>query len=76
MKVLYDKPSFYAHILNAIIILATIILALQNMNLINNTNIINKLVLLLLLSISIGIHQLSHLGLESIYNYNILSDYL
>ncbi len=31
------------------------------------------LVLLLLISISVGIHGISHMGLESVYNYNPLS---
>ncbi len=58
------KPSILSHILQSIILLYIFILLLLNEQ---NTN---KLTILLLLSITIGIHGLSHLGLELFYGVN------
>ena len=57
-------PSFYAHILNGTLTAFAIILILANLNAVKNMNTFNMLVILLLASIAIGIHGLSHQGLE------------
>lgn len=62
-------PSFYAHILNGTLTAFAIILILANLNAVKNMNTFNMLVILLLASIAIGIHGLSHQGLEKNYNF-------
>jgi hypothetical protein len=62
-------PSFYAHILNGTITAFAIILILANLNAVKNMKTFNMLVIVLLASIAIGIHGLSHQGLEKNYNF-------
>ena len=62
-------PSFYAHILNGTLTAFAVVLVLANLNAIKNMKTFNMLVLLLLLAIAIGIHGLSHQGLERNYNF-------
>jgi hypothetical protein len=69
-KVLYFSPSLYAHIINAILLLTAVILLFSNYSKIKNIEPYKKIMLILLFSIVIGIHGLSHLGLESVYGYN------
>lgn len=65
-------PSFYAHILNGTLTFFAVVLVLANLNAIKNMNTFNMLVILLLLAIAIGIHGLSHQGLEKQYHFNPL----
>jgi len=62
-------PSFYAHILNGTLTLIAVILVLANLNAIKNMKTFNMLIVVLLLAIAIGIHGLSHQGLERNYNF-------
>ena len=62
-------PSFYAHVMNGMLTLIAILLVLANLNAIKNMGTFNMLVIVLLLSIAIGIHGLSHQGLEQNYNF-------
>jgi hypothetical protein len=66
-------PSMYAHTLSGIVLAAGILYLMAY-----NAKIMSKdpyqiVVLILLFSIAISIHGLSHLGLETVYNYNPLS---
>jgi DMSO/TMAO reductase YedYZ heme-binding membrane subunit len=63
-------PSFLAHIGNALLLLVAVVLFFKNYASIKNANGTTLLALALLASIAIGIHGLSHLGLERVYNYN------
>ena len=63
-------PSFLAHIGNVLLILLAAVLFFQNYASIKKTDMI---MLALLASIAIGIHGLSHLGLERIYGFNPLA---
>jgi hypothetical protein len=65
------KPSLYAHVLNGLLLLFSFILLLQYNNR-KSENYYKNLIIYLLFSIAIGIHGLSHFGLEVIYNYNPL----
>lgn len=70
MNNIYKNPSFYAHVINCISLLFAFVILYRNY-----TNIIilepfQLIMLILLFSISIGIHSLSHLGLEKGYGYN------
>ncbi len=62
-------PSFYAHVLNGTLTAFAVILVLSNLNAIKNMNTFNMLIIVLLLAIAIGIHGLSHQGLERNYNF-------
>jgi hypothetical protein len=70
---IYFVPSFYAHIINGLLLLLGVILLLKNYTKIVNLEPYKKIILTLFFSICIGIHGLSHLGLEAIYNYNPLT---
>lgn len=65
-------PSLYAHVINAILLITAVILLFSNYSKINKIEPYKKIILILLFSIVIGIHGLSHLGLESVYEYNPL----
>jgi len=68
-----NTPSVYAHILNGILLfVAAVYLALHASKIVSR-NPYQNIVLLLLASIALGIHGLSHLGLEAVYNYNPLT---
>jgi hypothetical protein len=67
-------PSIYAHATSGLIIFIVFINIILNFTLLRNMDIYKRMTILLLLSISLGIHGLSHLGLESIYNYDPLRE--
>ena len=68
---IYNKPSFYAHILNGLLLLLAIVILYKNFTKMH-LSAYHQLVIVLLFSISVGIHSISHLGLEQIYNFNPL----
>jgi len=55
--------------LNGILTAFAVLLVLANMNSVKNMNTFNMLVILLLLAIAVGIHGLSHQGLEREYKF-------
>jgi hypothetical protein len=67
---LYLVPSYYAHIINGLLLLFAFYVAYKNYSKIINLEPYSKIILLLLFSMSVGIHGLSHLGLERNYQYN------
>lgn len=70
MNKIYLVPSVYAHIMNGILLLVALFILCKNYSKLITVEPYKILMLVLLLSISIGIHGLSHLGLEQQYNYN------
>ncbi len=66
------KPSIYAHIFNGLLMLLAVVLLYRNYKNIVSLRPYEHLVLVLLFSITVGVHSLSHLGLESVYNFNPL----
>ena len=70
MNSLLKVPSFYAHILNGLLLFISFILLCVNYSKIMNFNFYKLITFILLLSIAIGIHGLSHFGLEKGYQYN------
>jgi hypothetical protein len=70
MEKIYHAPSFYAHIINGILLFFAIILLYKHYTKIVNLDPIILFILILIISISIGIHGLMHLGLENVYGYN------
>jgi hypothetical protein len=75
MDSVYLTPSFYGHVANGILVFAAVIYLYCNYNTIKSVDYYKKLILIILFSIAIGIHSLSHLGLEYVYNYNPISNY-
>ena len=67
-------PSIYSHAVSGILIFIVFINIILNFTLLRNMDIYKRMTILLLLSISLGIHGLSHLGLEQVYNYNPLRE--
>lgn len=65
------QPSFYAHILNGILIFVVILMILFNISIIQRLDIYKLLILLLLTTVAIGLHGLSHMGLEIFYGYRL-----
>lgn len=64
-----DKPSFYAHIFTGIAILTVLLLLYFYYKRIN-FSFYQKLILILMISILVGIHGLSHHLLEIYYGFN------
>jgi hypothetical protein len=71
---IYYAPSFYAHIANGIVLFFAFIVLYNNYSKIKGLEPYKKIMLTLLFSIGIGIHGLSHLGLETKYNFNPLNN--
>jgi hypothetical protein len=70
-------PSFYAHIINGVLLFIALIVIFANYSKIKRYEGYpgSTSILILLLSIAFGIHGISHLGLESVYGYNPLKLY-
>ena len=69
MDNIFILPSFYAHALNGLLLLLAAILLYRNFAEIKRLEPYKRITLTLLFSLVIGIHGLSHLGLESVYGY-------
>ena len=65
-----NVPSFYAHVINGILMLFAIILLYRNFSVVKRLEPYKQILLALLFSMAIGIHGLTHLGLETVYGYN------
>lgn len=68
----YLPPSFYAHGLNGILLFVALIIIVSNYSKFTRLEAYpgRTVYLILLLSIAIGVHGISHLGLESVYGFN------
>ncbi len=73
MAPMYLVPSFYAHIINGLLLLIFLMLVYAKFSKILTLKTYNQLVLILLFSIGVGLHGISHLGLEKGYGYNPLT---
>jgi hypothetical protein len=73
MNTIYLKPSFYSHITNGVLLFIAFIILYKSYSKIIYLEPYKVISLILLLSISVGIHSLSHLGLEKCYGYNPIS---
>ena len=72
MYEIYTAPSIYAHIMNAILLFISVILIYTNYSTISKIAATEKVKLVLLFSLAVGLHGLSHLGLEYMYKFNPL----
>ena len=71
---IYFSPSFYAHVFNGLFLFAALIIFIMHYKTIISFEPYKLIKLLLLFSLVAGVHGLSHLGLETVYNYNPLSN--
>jgi hypothetical protein len=62
--------SFYAHIANLMFIFFAVYFVISNFSYIEKMSPEKKIYVVLLFSIAAGVHGLSHLGLENLYQYN------
>lgn len=62
-------PSFLAHMAQGLLILYLVWLIFTNFSSLQHLNIYHKIVVIILIAILIGVHGISHLGLESVYQF-------
>jgi hypothetical protein len=70
------NPSLYAHFLHSILLVLAVIIVFLNFSKIVNLEPFKVVVLLLFFSLVVGVHGISHLGLESLYGYNPIRIFL
>lgn len=70
------NPSLYAHFLHTILLLLAVLLVVLNFSKVVSLEPFKLIVLLLFFSLVIGIHGISHLGLEALYGYNPIRIFL
>ena len=68
----FTLPSVMAHTLNGGLLMIALVLAVINYRVIRSLPVLQMITLLLILSIAVGVHGLSHSGLETAYGYNPL----
>lgn len=73
MDLIYANPSFYAHVVNGLFLFFAFFLFYKNYSKIIRLEPYKLIIVTLLFSAVIGIHGLSHLGLEKGYGYNPFS---
>jgi len=68
----YLPPSFYAHVLNGLLLFIALIIMVLNYSRLTRLEAYpgRTAYLILLLSIAVGVHGISHLGLEYVYGFN------
>lgn len=69
----FMNPSVYAHILNGLLLLFSVIVIYKNYEKIIKLDYYKFLILILLISLVVGVHGLSHLGLEYIYGLSFIN---
>lgn len=65
-------PSYFAQVANGLLILVFLYILVSNYRVFLKTNYVTQLQIIGALAIAIGIHGISHLGLEQLYGYNPL----
>jgi phosphate/sulfate permease len=68
----FTLPSVMAHTLNGGLMILALVLAAMNYRVISRLPVLQMITLVLILSIAVGVHGISHAGLESAYGYNPL----
>ena len=69
---LMANPSIMAHILNGLLLFASVLFVIAYFPKIYALDAYRKLILLLLFTTALGLHGISHLLLEKGYHYNPL----
>lgn len=62
----------YAHIMNGLLVFAAAVVAYINFSVLRRLDPYKLVMIFLVFSIAIGIHGLSHMGLEAVYGFNPL----
>ena len=62
-------PSFYAHVLGGVLALIVMARILFNFREVKSMVLYEQLMLLLVLSVAVGVHGISHQGMEELYGY-------
>jgi len=62
--------SLYAHLANIMFVVLALFFVISNYSYLEKMTPEKKIYVVLLFSIAAGVHGLSHIGLESVYNYN------
>lgn len=62
-------PSIIAHIINGFVLFAAFVYGAVNFNKLQQADTYRIFLILLVLSLAVGIHGLSHLGMEQVYGY-------
>ncbi len=65
-----QAPSIYAHALNGILLLIAVIILFRNWNKMMRLKPDKMIEMVLFFSLVIGVHAISHLGLETVYGLN------
>ena len=65
-------PSMMAHALNGLLMFSAVVVAYMNFCVLWRVDPYKKVMILLVFSVAIGIHGISHLGLEKGYGFNPL----
>jgi len=60
-------PSVYAHALNGLLMFAAVVVAYINVSVLRRLDPYKLVMILLVFSIAMGVHGLSHLGMEKAY---------
>ena len=71
-KKVITKPSYWASFMQGILFLVFLWIIIISWKEVSKMELYKIIVILLLLAIGIGIHSLSHLGLEYVYHWNVL----
>lgn len=74
MNKLFTAPSFYAHAINGFLLFVSFVLLYINYSKLIKIDNYKLIILVLFLSISVGVHGISHLGLEKEYDLFLLSN--
>ena len=69
---IFLAPSFYAHIFNGFLLFIGVLIFAFHYKAILKTDPYKLVIFIFIFSIAIGIHGLSHMGLEKLYNFNPL----
>ena len=67
-----NAPSLYAHAMSGILLAISVLYLVTYTSKIMSRDPYQILVLMLLFSVAIGVHGISHTGLEVVYGYNPL----
>lgn len=70
MEKFFTVPSIMTHTLNGGLLLLGGVLIAMNFSFIRRLPTLQLIILVLILSIAVGVHGLSHVGVESAYGYN------
>ena len=70
MEKFFKIPSVMTHTLNGGLLLLGVLLIALNFSFIRRLPALQLITLVLLLSIAVGVHGLSHVGVEKAYGYN------